>query len=224
MTARVCSDCPATISVQSKGGRCRACANRAARNDPAREARRLAALRLAHQRPEYRAKKSAENKARHQARKDDPAWQEYLREQGRRVQAAYRASPEAQERRKAASVGVGQKLRAQRLAWCPAELRDEYAVLRRRWGAERARAAIEAKIPGTAAYERQQLIERAPLYAEAAADFLRKLSPVLRCDPDGRLNPRGRYWRRGSATMDSVAIVKRAADRGWQPDSWRRVG
>ncbi|MDR6851066.1 hypothetical protein J2Y54_000559 [Sphingomonas sp. BE123] len=174
MTARVCSDCPATISVQSKGGRCRACANRAARNDPAREARRLAALRLAHQRPEYRAKKSAENKARHQARKDDPAWQEYLREQGRRVQAAYRASPEAQERRKAASVGVGQKLRAQRLAWCPAELRDEYAV--------------------------------------------------LRCDPDGRLNPRGRYWRRGSATMDSVAIVKRAADRGWQPDSWRRVG
>lgn len=55
--------------------------------------------------------------------------------------------------------------------------------------------------------------------AGQAADFLRRLGPLWRCDADGRQTVRGRYWRRGSAVLTDAEIIARAMQRGWRAES-----
>jgi len=43
-----------------------------------------------------------------------------------------------------------------------------------------------------------------------AVEFLRSLSPVSRCRADGILDPKGSYWRRGSAVFNDEQVVERA--------------
>ena len=43
-----------------------------------------------------------------------------------------------------------------------------------------------------------------------AVEFLRSLSPVSRCRADGMLDPKGSYWRRGSAVFNNEQVVERA--------------
>lgn len=90
-------------------------------------------------------------------RANDPDWIAYKRKAGQRVRRQYDADPEAQARNLAKRASVGAQIREKRLAWCPPELRDDYYRMRRKVGAEAAREAIEAEIPGTAAHARQQV-------------------------------------------------------------------
>lgn len=143
---RTCLDCAAHITRQSRTGRCKPCATRVSRENPAIEARRLAALRTALRTPEARAAKSASRRRTEAERRNDPAWIVYKRDCGRKARALYDASPEAQARNLAARARVGAKLSARRMAWCPTSLRDDYQMMRRKVGAPAARAAIEDEI------------------------------------------------------------------------------
>lgn len=210
MSARTCSDCPAAITSQSKG-RCRACANRHGRLDAARETKRLAALRASKADPEYRALMSRMNKERHRRLRHDPAWRQFLVERGRELQAHYQASPEAQAKRRAATADIGSIMHEARMGWCPKELRGEYRRLTRskRMSAAEARAEI---------YRQIEEARRARLNPEAAADFLRRLGPILRCTEDGALTPAGGFWRRGLHVLSDGDVIDRAIRVGWEPD------
>lgn len=59
--------------------------------------------------------------------------------------------------------------------------------------------------------------------AGQAADYLRRLSPLTRCDPAGRYDANGTCWRRGSTVLTAGDVIARAERQGWVADAWRRV-
>jgi hypothetical protein len=60
--------------------------------------------------------------------------------------------------------------------------------------------------------------------AGQAADFLRRLGPVVRCDAAGRFDPKGDHWRRGSGLpLTADEVIARATRNGWAPDAWARI-
>lgn len=144
MTDRTCSDCAKPISRHSKG-RCRVCVLHAARKDPEKEARRIAALRAVLVTPEQRAAKSAARRKMLADRKDDPVWQEYLRQSGHRMRQQFLATPGAEEKRRAAQKMCGKKISDRFLSWCPQDRRDEYQALRKKVGATEAKRVMLAE-------------------------------------------------------------------------------
>ena len=130
--------------------------------DNANSERRLAALRVAKSTPEHRDRCRAARERVEQERADDPSWLAYKRASGRRLQAQYQASPEAQAKRLASMAGVGAKISEHRLGWCPPEQRDAYRALREKdVPAVDARRMIEAEIPGTLEHARRQIANTA---------------------------------------------------------------
>lgn len=59
--------------------------------------------------------------------------------------------------------------------------------------------------------------------ASRAADFLRPLCPIYRCDVLGTPMADGAFWLRGRAILTDEELIERARARGWDPDAWRRV-
>ncbi|MBB4154149.1 hypothetical protein GGQ80_002059 [Sphingomonas jinjuensis] len=59
--------------------------------------------------------------------------------------------------------------------------------------------------------------------AGQAADFLRRLGPVARCDASGRYDPKGNHWRRGSSILTAADVIARAERNGWQRDAWSKL-
>jgi hypothetical protein len=115
---RTCSDCPASITVQSKTGRCRRCATLRSNADPAMIARRVEGNRLRRDTdPASRERHAQGCRDAAVRRMQDPVVAERMRlngvEFGRwnfwRVQ-----TPAAREKAKAG-------LRRAHLAWCPEE-------------------------------------------------------------------------------------------------------
>lgn len=119
-------------------------------------------------------------------------------------------------------------------------LMERYGVSRhviRRWDAEvgRTRARFEqvrvsAKAKGTASIHKIgntrtpfEQAHRDHSQAGQAADYLRRLGPVVRCDADGAYDPRGDFYRRGSTVLTPDELVDRAVRNGWDPNAWKRV-
>lgn len=48
-----------------------------------------------------------------------------------------------------------------------------------------------------------------------AADYLRRLGPVTRCNADGSFNPHGNHWCRGRTILTAAEIIDRARRNGW---------
>lgn len=115
----------------------------------------MKALAAALRTPEARAAKSISRQRIEAERADDPAWIAYKIASGKRVRAAYDASPEAQAKNLATRATVGEKIRAKWLGWCPPERWEEYYRMRKKVGAELARRAIEEEIEGTEAHARR---------------------------------------------------------------------
>jgi hypothetical protein len=60
--------------------------------------------------------------------------------------------------------------------------------------------------------------------AGMAAQFLQKFGSVVRCDADGRIDPKGTHWLRGGRfVLSDAEIIERATRQGWRPDAWREV-
>lgn len=59
--------------------------------------------------------------------------------------------------------------------------------------------------------------------ANQAAEFLRRFGAVTRCNQDGRFDPDGHCWRRGSAILCAAEIIARAERQGFNADAWREV-
>lgn len=69
-----------------------------------------------------------------------------------------------------------------------------------------------------AAYAMSPKVERPfvdPSPAGQAAEFLRRFGPVVRCDEQGRYDPAGNRWRRGSSLLTADEIIDRAVRNGW---------
>lgn len=60
--------------------------------------------------------------------------------------------------------------------------------------------------------------------ADMAAQHLRRIAPVFRCDADGAANPKGKCWRYGNTVLTEAELLARAESKGWDADEWRRVG
>lgn len=108
------------------------------------------------------------------------------------------------------------------------QLRDRFAAseaLVRRWCAE---AGVEPRRAGYA-YFRQVQPRALPdardnSRAGMAAQYLQKFGSVVRCDAEGRVDPRGTHWLRGGRyVLTDDEIMDRARRNGWQPDQWREV-
>lgn len=58
---------------------------------------------------------------------------------------------------------------------------------------------------------------------EAAAEYLRRFGPVIRCREDGHYHPQGQFYRRGTFILNAAEIVAAACRNGWNPDAWKKV-
>lgn len=67
-------------------------------------------------------------------------------------------------------------------------------------------------------------VAKADSRAAMAAEHLRHLGPVFRCDDAGRADPKGQFWNRGGRTvLTDDELIERAVRNGWRPDAWREV-
>lgn len=59
--------------------------------------------------------------------------------------------------------------------------------------------------------------ERTKGLADIAAQHLRRLAAVYRCDPNGKANPNGTHWKYGSASLvlTEQELFERAERHGW---------
>lgn len=70
----------------------------------------------------------------------------------------------------------------------------------------------------------------APVYRDMslvgrAAEHIRPLAPIVRCDEDGRINPSGKFWLRGGRYIKTDAeVLDLAYRKGFDPDAWKRLG
>lgn len=55
-----------------------------------------------------------------------------------------------------------------------------------------------------------------PTRVGQAAEYLRRFGPVVRCDEQGRYDPAGNRWRRGSSLLNADEIIQRAVRNGWR--------
>lgn len=108
------------------------------------------------------------------------------------------------------------------------QLRERFGAseaLVRRWCAE---AGVEPRRAGYA-YFRQVQPRALPdardnSRAGLAAQYLQKFGSVVRCDAEGRVDPRGTHWLRGGRyVLTDDEIMSRATRLGWAPDAWREV-
>lgn len=59
---------------------------------------------------------------------------------------------------------------------------------------------------------------------DMAANYLRRTCPVYRCRGDGQQDQRGKHWRYGRSVLTPDEMVSLARRKGFDPDSWRRIG
>lgn len=59
--------------------------------------------------------------------------------------------------------------------------------------------------------------------AGQAADFLRKLDAVRRCDAKGAFSLTGEHWHFRGRLYDAAGIIERAERAGFDPDAWMRI-
>ncbi|MDH7973705.1 hypothetical protein QH494_16050 [Sphingomonas sp. AR_OL41] len=144
-TARSCP-CGTTLGPKNVSGTCRPCTAARIFNDPANRARNREKICATIRSPAGRERRRQMALRRHAERGDDPTWQAYLTEQGKRLRAAYDADPAAQARNKANRAAAGRAHTERHLGWCPEERRDEYRRLRKMYGAAGARSLIEADL------------------------------------------------------------------------------
>ena len=57
----------------------------------------------------------------------------------------------------------------------------------------------------------------------AVSECLQKLGRIFRCDPDGRVNPKGTHWNRNGFILTDDDVIDRARRNGWSPDAWERI-
>lgn len=108
------------------------------------------------------------------------------------------------------------------------QLRERFGAsesLVRRWCAE---AGVEPRRAGYA-YFRQVQPRALPdardcSRAGLAAQYLQKFGSVVRCDAEGRVDPRGTHWLRGGRfVLTDEEIMDRARRNGWDPDAWMEI-
>lgn len=56
-----------------------------------------------------------------------------------------------------------------------------------------------------------------------AADHLRRLAAVYRCNERGGADQAGNRWRYGLAVLTGAELIERAVRHGFQPDAWRAI-
>lgn len=146
MTRAFCLN-PDSCTAAKPTTHCRRCTAIRMTSDPTTNQKRIAAMRARYEEPAFRAERVALIARNAAPSRADPGYRDKMREHGLRqfrdvltrpdVVAKIQA-PEARAKRGAA-------ITATRLAWCPAELRDQYRDLVRCKGltAAEARAAIE---------------------------------------------------------------------------------
>jgi hypothetical protein len=54
-----------------------------------------------------------------------------------------------------------------------------------------------------------------------AADYLRRFGPVYRCRANGRADPKGSHWCRGSTVLTAQDVIQRAVAKGFNPNAWQ---
>lgn len=108
-----------------------------------------------------------------------------------------------------------------RSEWCIRRWCRETGVSPRRSPATFKPAAIMSK----SGRRVSSLASFAPANSRAAlaASYLRKFGPVTRCTAEGRYDPEGDHWRRGSTILSGEDVIERAQRNGWQPDAWKLV-
>lgn len=211
---RTCLDCPAEISVKSSG-RCRRCANQHVNRSDEHRRARAESMRRRLADPAERAALQARTQRGIDKKMLDPEFVAAKRRAGLAVVATNLVRGRTPEARAKAGPGIS----AAKLAHIPEGYRDLYRSLRsRNWSAARRLAYVLDRKA-----EDDHRARIAGLSAVDAADFLRRVAPILRCNPDGSLNPRGTHWRRGSAVLAAEDVIERALAKGWNPDAWRLV-
>jgi transposase-like protein len=95
----------------------------------------------------------------------------------------------------------------------------EVGVTRTRGGERKTdgKTITPASVPKLQAYHRATptIVHRDLSTAGMAADYLRRLGPVVRCDDAGRYDPAGSHYRRGSTVLTHDEVIARAERLGW---------
>lgn len=142
---RVCSACPTAIRNSNVSGLCRPCWLKASVDDADFQHRRAEGIRRKlRDDPAHAARVSANMRRVAIAAAKDPEVRQRRIERGHFMYENFLKLPEVRAKIAATRPAVAKKLSEQKLAWCPAHLRDEYLFLvkRKRVKASEARRII----------------------------------------------------------------------------------
>lgn len=205
---KACLDCSKELSAKNKSGRCIPCGNRHRGNDPEFQRRRADGIRHKFATDlEFRARRTASLLRSRDKAMTDPEMREKLAEHGRRQFREYLSKPEVRERNVAAIRANSHKISDHFLAWCPAEFREMHKHNVR---SKRMLSADSRKIIEKLAADREAIRNM-----DDVLHFMRRLTPVSRCDRRGRALPEGQYFRVGNAVLTSGELLNRAKTRGY---------
>lgn len=208
-----CLGCGKAIQAQAPSGRCVSCGNVERWKDPAFRERRIAGIRRKHREdPVWHAAQVARARRMGQIAALDPELRARRSERGKRIYREVLCRPDIMAKNLAARKACGPAMTEYHLGWCPPEYRDDYRHLMRakKMRAVDARAIIETRVADTNAVRSGLL--------SFAVDYLRRLAPIGRCDPDGKPDAVGTHYRYGSGVLSSGKVIERAKLKGWNPE------
>lgn len=87
---------------------------------------------------------------------------------------------------------------------------------RMRWGPPKPKPAKKPRRKFHTAPREGGIPERDCRIDADAAHYLRRWTPIYRCDLGGKYDPNGGYWRSGNAVLTAAEIIARAENKGWQ--------
>lgn len=205
-----CRDCTSPVSGKSKSGRCRPCARIHLNSDPAIKAKRAAAIKAAHAKPETKARTSAAQK---EAVRRNPHLREVRRQNA--IKNLHKTLQSEHARAAALDPDVIRR-RAQSLsrtllarAGVPMEYREYYLSLLRTGKGFGRGVPKERAVPIVLAKAHDDRINAiAAKGLEGAIFHLRRLAPVT---------PKGDGYQYGTVFLTPGQLVERAMQKGWQP-------
>jgi hypothetical protein len=175
--------------------------------DPERRAKASATLRITFADPEIREKRAEATRRGIRRSLADPAMREKRQKAGREFGAKnIHHTRSAEVRAKA-----GRAISETKMAHIPPAYRAEYRhlIVKKHVLKRDATRIVLAKA------ERAKLAGLSP---DLAANHLRRLTSVFRCDETGKIDPVGTHWRYGTRILERFDLIKLAIDKGADPE------
>lgn len=207
-----CPDCG--VMIRPASTRCQPCARKPEYLAIAAERYRETMRRKMEEDPEFARQWKLRCAQNSRNRMLKPEVRAKLVELGKEAYRQRLQTPEALAKWRASRDRAARLWSETRTGWrCPDGYWEEYLSISKK-NRKKAREIIDKKAAEEAAVRQ----------ITAAIDYLKRWVSVSRCDEHGRIDPKGKFYRYGTAVLTAVEVVARARTRGFANDDLRLTG